>query len=61
MNYTSKYGKIVKGNGLPEYWYKGKFIARGSSISSSDRRQKPTSEDWKYCFSMISKEESDNE
>ena len=51
--YKSKYGKIVKQcPGTNEYWYKGKLIARGSSISSSDPREKPTKADWEYCVSL---------
>jgi len=51
--YTSKYGKIIKKcPGLCEYWYKGKLIIRGSSISSSDPREKPTKNDWEYCTSL---------
>lgn len=53
-SYISKYGKIVKlCPGIPEYWYKGKLIARGSSISSPDPREKPTKSDWEYCFSLL--------
>lgn len=52
--YTSKYGKIVKQcPGLHEYWYHGKLIARGSSLSGPDPRCKPSSEDWQYCYSMV--------
>lgn len=48
--YRSKYGKIVKQcPGLNEYWYKGKLIARGSSISSPDPSVPPTKEDWALC------------
>lgn len=51
--YTSKYGKIVKQcPGLNEYWYRGKLIARGSSISSSDPDTPPTKEDWAYCVAL---------
>ncbi|MCL2140330.1 MAG: hypothetical protein FWH42_01430 [Dehalococcoidia bacterium] len=52
--YTSKYGKIVKMcPGLHEYWYKGKFIARGSSICESPNpAYKPTREDWDYCMGL---------
>lgn len=51
--YISKYGKIVKRcPELCEYWYKGKLVARGSSISSSDPREKPTNDDWKYCITL---------
>jgi len=51
--YTSKYGKIVKfKNSLPEYWYKKKLVARGSSISSPDYLEAPTMEDWAYCVEM---------
>ncbi len=53
ITYTSSYGKIIKKcPGVHEYWYKGKLIARGSSISSPDPRERPTSADWKYCKSM---------
>lgn len=52
--YKSKYGKIVKQcPGINEYWYKGKLIARGSSISSADPREKPTKEDWEYCVGLM--------
>lgn len=48
--YRSKYGKIVKQcPGLNEYWYKGKLIASGSSISSPDPSVPPTKEDWALC------------
>lgn len=51
--YTSRYGKIVKQcPGLNEYWYKGKLIARGSSISGPNPECKPTREDWAYCVSL---------
>ena len=51
--YTSRYGKLVKNcPGLVEYWYQGKLVARGSSLSSPDPRSKPNSEDWQYCFNM---------
>lgn len=51
--YCSKYGKIVKQcPGLNEYWYKGKLIARGSSISSPDPAVPPTKEDWALCVSL---------
>lgn len=51
--YRSKYGKIVKQcPGLCEYWYKGKLIARGSSISSPDPAVPPTKEDWALCVSL---------
>ena len=51
MTYTSRYGKIVKHGGcsLPEFWYKGELIARGSSITSPNPDCKPTKEDWAYC------------
>ena len=53
ISYTSKYGKIVKSrSSLPAYWYKGKLIARGSSIASPDYREAPTPEDWDYCVSL---------
>lgn len=52
--YTSKYGKIVKQcPGAHEYWYKGKLIARGSSLSSPNPDCKPTKEDWEFCKSLI--------
>lgn len=55
--YSSRYGKIIKScPGLAEYWYKGKLIARGSSISSSNPTSKPTSEDWEYCVSLRTEE-----
>lgn len=48
--YRSKYGKIVKQcPGLNEYWYRGKLIASGSSISSPDPSVPPTKEDWALC------------
>lgn len=48
--YRSKYGKVVKQcPGLNEYWYKGKLIASGSSISSPDPSVPPTKEDWAFC------------
>ena len=49
--YKSRYGKIVKRcPGLPEYWYKGKMIARGSSLTSADPDERPTQKDWKFCL-----------
>ena len=55
MTYISKYGKIVKQcPGLTEYYYKGKLIARGSSICDNPNpNEKPTRKDWEYCKSMI--------
>ena len=51
--YRSKCGKIVKQcPGLNEYWYKGKLIASGSSISSPDLSVPPTKEDWAFCVSL---------
>ena len=51
--YTSRYGKIIKKcPGLHEYWYKGKLIARGSSLSSPNPECKPTKEDWEYCIGL---------
>jgi hypothetical protein len=51
--YKSKYGKIVKQcPGVSEYWHKGKLIARGSSVSSSDPREAPTKADWAFCVSL---------
>lgn len=51
--YTSKYGKIVKNcPGVHEYWYHGQFVAKGSSISSPDPREKPTPADWEYCKTL---------
>lgn len=51
--YISKYGKIVKNcPGVHEYWYHGQLIAKGSSISSPDPREKPTPSDWAYCDSL---------
>ena len=51
--YTSRYGKIIKKcPGLHEYWYKGKLIARGSSLSSPNPHSKPTKEDWEYCIGL---------
>lgn len=48
--YLSKYGKIIKKcPGLHEYWYHGKLIARGSSLSSANPDEKPTQADWEYC------------
>lgn len=48
--YLSKYGKIIKKcPGLHEYWYHGKLIARGSSLSSANPDKKPTKADWEYC------------
>ena len=53
MTYTSKYGKIVKRcPGIHEYWWKGKLIASGSSISSPNPDCKPTKDDWAYCVSL---------
>lgn len=50
VKYTSMYGMIIKRcPGLCEYWYHGKLVASGSSISSSDPLEKPTSSDWDYC------------
>nr|DAE22823.1 MAG TPA: hypothetical protein [Siphoviridae sp. ct2hZ16]DAG24002.1 MAG TPA: hypothetical protein [Caudoviricetes sp.] len=58
ITYISKYGKLVKRcPGLHEYWYKGKLIAKGSSLSSSDPTEKPTSEDWAFCVSLRPEEE----
>lgn len=51
--YISKYGKIVKQcPGLNEYWYKGKLIAAGSSISTPNPDTPPTTEDWAFCVSL---------
>lgn len=51
--YISKYGLLTKNcPGLHEYWYKGKLIARGSSLSSPDPRERPTHDDWDYCLSL---------
>lgn len=51
--YTSRYGKIVKCcPGLHEYWLHGKLIARGRSLSSANPEEKPTSEDWAFCYSL---------
>ena len=53
-SYISKYGKIIKRcPGIHEYWYKNKLIAKGSSISSPDPREKPTKADWKFCISLL--------
>lgn len=56
--YTSKYGKLVKRcPGLHQYWYKGKLIAEGSSLSSANPEDKPTKEDWEFCVSLRPEEE----
>lgn len=56
--YTSKYGKLVKRcPGLHQYWYKGKLIAEGSSLSSANPEVKPTKEDWEFCVSLRPEEE----
>ena len=56
--YTSKYGKLVKRcHGLCQYWYKGKLIAEGSSLSSANPEVKPTKEDWEFCVSLRPEEE----
>ena len=51
--YISKYGKMIKNcPGLTEYWYHGKLVARGSSLSSPDPNVPPTREDWEFCVSL---------
>ena len=51
--YTSRYGKIVKGGcSLPEYWYKGVLIAKGSSITAPNPDYPPTKSDWAYCVHL---------
>lgn len=51
--YTSKYGKIVKEcPGVPEYWYKGRMVARGSSITDANPDCPPTKDDWAFCVSL---------
>jgi hypothetical protein len=58
--YKSRYGKIIKScPGLPEYWYRGKLIARGSSISSPNPASKPTPDDWAYCVSLRPKHQEE--
>lgn len=58
--YTSQYGKIVKQcPGLNEYWYKGKLVARGSSISGPNPEVKPSAADWSYCVSLRKTEEAE--
>ena len=53
MTYTSRYGKIVKRcPGIHEYWWKGKLIASGSSISSPNPDCKPAKDDWAYCVHL---------
>ena len=53
VTYISKYGKMIKKcPGLHEYWYKGKMIARGSSLSGPNPECKPTKADWEYCVSI---------
>lgn len=54
--YISRYGKLVKKcPGLPEYWYRGRLIAKGSSLSSSNPNSKPTKADWEFCVSLRNK------
>lgn len=56
ITYVSRYGKIVKNcPGIHEYWYKGSLIAKGSSISDPNPREKPTGGDWQYCISLRKK------
>lgn len=51
--YRSRYGMIVKRcPGLHEYWYRGKLVVRGMSISTPDPRIPPTAEDWRYCVDV---------
>ena len=51
--YISKYGKMIKNcPGLTEYWYHGKLVAKGSSLSSSDPNEPPTRKDWEFCMSL---------
>lgn len=51
--YISRYGKIVKKcPGLPEYWYRGKLVAKGNALSSANPNSKPTKEDWEFCVSL---------
>lgn len=51
--YISRYGKIVKKcPGLPEYWYRGRLIARGSAISCPNPDVPPTKADWEFCVSL---------
>lgn len=58
--YTSKYGKLVKAcPGLHEYYFHGKFVARGSSLSDPNPACKPTKEDWEFCRSLV--KEADND
>ena len=58
--YISKYGKIVKRcPGLHEYWYRGKLVARGSSLPSPDPDCPPTSDDWAFCVSLRAEPISD--
>lgn len=58
--YLSKYGKIIKKcPGLHEYWYHGKLIARGSSLSSANPDEEPTKADWGYCVLLRKEEEED--
>ena len=59
ITYVSRYGKLIKCcPGLHEYWHKGKLIASGSSLSSPDPREKPTSEDWAFCVSLPPEEKT---
>ena len=52
--YTSCYGKLVKRcPGLHEYWFHGKLIATGSSLSSPNPEEPPTKSDWDFCVSLL--------
>ena len=58
VEYKSKYGRIVKQcPGLPEYYYKGEFIARGSAISGPNPDIPPTQDDWEFCYGLLDKEQ----